>query len=172
VHMETHLLNGVGNVRPGEGEVLECACQAPVRRRVGDWGAVVFRELRLGVNRRGAGLAVGHSSPLQDVEDVLTLMQEETLGPAFGSDAEEVMEGSQVLHRKLPLKGDDYALQEVGGGNREDNVVDVDEEVDAVLAPPVDEEGCVRLGLNEADGGQIGGEAAEPGSRRLLEAVE
>jgi hypothetical protein len=74
VHMEAHLLNSVGDVEPGEGEVLECACQAPVRRRVGDRGAVVFRELRLGVNRRGAGLAVGHASPLQDVEGVLALM--------------------------------------------------------------------------------------------------
>jgi hypothetical protein len=30
----------------------------------------------------------------------------------------------------------------------------------------------VRLGLDEADGGQVGGEAAVPGPRRLLEAVE
>jgi hypothetical protein len=134
-------------------------------------GAVVFRELRLGVNRRGAGLAVGHASPLQDVEGVLTLMQEETLGPVFGSDAEEVMERPQVLHRKLPLEGDDGALQEVGGRGGEDNVVDV-EEVDEVLASSVDKEGCVRLGLDEADGGQVGGEAAIPGPRRLLEAVE
>jgi hypothetical protein len=98
-------------------------------------------------------------------------MQEESLGPTFGSDAEEVMERPQVLHRKLQLEGDDCALQEVGGGCREDNAVDV-EEVDEVLAPPVDEEGCVRLGLVEADGGQIGGEVAIPGPRRLFEAVE
>ena len=86
------MLNSVGDVGPREGEVLEGACQAPVRRRISDRGAVVFRELRLGVNRRGAGLAVGHASPLQDVEGVLTLMQEESLGPTFGSDAEEVTE--------------------------------------------------------------------------------
>jgi hypothetical protein len=38
VHMKAHLLNDVGDVGPGEGEVLECACQAPVRRRVRDRG--------------------------------------------------------------------------------------------------------------------------------------
>jgi hypothetical protein len=38
-------------------------------------------------------------------------------------------------------------------GCREHNVVDVEEEVDDVRVPPVDEERGVRLGLDEADGG-------------------
>jgi hypothetical protein len=37
-------------------------------------------------------------------------MQEETLGPAFGGDAEEVMERPQVLHHELPLEGNDRTL--------------------------------------------------------------
>jgi hypothetical protein len=32
------------------------------------------------------------------------------LGPTFGGDAKEVMERPQVLHRKLPLEGNDRAL--------------------------------------------------------------
>jgi hypothetical protein len=110
VHMKAHLLDDIGDVGPGEGEVLECACQAPIRHRVDDRGPVGLRELRLGVNRHGAGLAVGHASSLQNVGGILTLVQEETLGPTFGSDAEEVMERPQVLHRKLPLEGEDRAL--------------------------------------------------------------
>jgi hypothetical protein len=109
VHMEAHLLDGVGDDGPRESEVLERACQAPVRRRVGDRGPIVLRELRLSVYKRGAGLPVGHASLLQDVDDVLALVQEDTLGPAFGSDAEKV-ERPQVLHRKLLLEGDDGAL--------------------------------------------------------------
>jgi hypothetical protein len=38
------------------------------------------------------------------------LVQEETLGPAFSGNAEEVMEGTQVLHRKLLFEGDDRPL--------------------------------------------------------------
>jgi hypothetical protein len=110
VHMEAHLLDGVGDVRPGEGDVLERAYQAPVRRRVGDRVPVVLRELRLSVDRHGARLAVEHASPLQNVDGVLALVQEETLGPVFSGDAEEVMERPQVLHRKLPLEGNDRAL--------------------------------------------------------------
>jgi hypothetical protein len=36
--MQSHLLNGVDDVGPGEGEILERAGQAPVRCRVGDRG--------------------------------------------------------------------------------------------------------------------------------------
>jgi hypothetical protein len=171
VHMKAHLLNGIGDVRPREGEVLEHICEALVRHRVGDWRPVILRELRLSVDRRGAGLVVEHASPLQNVDGVLTLVHEEMLGPTFGSDAKEVVERPQVLHRELPLERDDRALQEIGGGCHEHNVVDV-EEVNDVLAPLVDEERCVRHGLDEADGDQMCGEAAVPGPRCLLEAVE
>jgi hypothetical protein len=54
VHMEAHLLDGVSDVGPREGKVLERACQAPVRCRVGDLGPVVLKELCLSVGRRGA----------------------------------------------------------------------------------------------------------------------
>jgi hypothetical protein len=47
VHMEAHLLDDIGDVRPGEGEVLEHVGQAPIRRRIDDRGAVVLRELCL-----------------------------------------------------------------------------------------------------------------------------
>jgi hypothetical protein len=54
-------------------------------------------------------------------------VQEETLGPTSGSDAEEVVERPQILHRELPLEGDDRALQEIGVGRCEHNVVNVEE---------------------------------------------
>jgi hypothetical protein len=93
VYVQAHLLDGVGDVGPREGEVLERAGHAPVGRRVGDRGPVVLGELRLSVDRRGAGLAVGHVSPLQDVDGVLALVKEEPLGSAFVSDAKELVEG-------------------------------------------------------------------------------
>jgi hypothetical protein len=66
-------------------------------------------------------------------------MKEETLRPAFGGDDEEVVKGPQVLHRELPLKGNDRAPK-VSGGCCEHNIVDVEQEVDGVVAAPVDEE--------------------------------
>ena len=50
VHMETDLLHGVGDVRPGEGEVLKGTGKAPVPGRVLDRFTRVLRELRLRVD--------------------------------------------------------------------------------------------------------------------------
>jgi hypothetical protein len=60
------MLNGVGDVGHGEGEVPRywSTDLASIGRHVGDQGHVVLRELRLSANRCGAGLAVGHASPL------------------------------------------------------------------------------------------------------------
>jgi hypothetical protein len=142
VHVKAHLLDGVGDVWPGEGQILQHTCEALVGYRVSDRWLVVLRELRPSVNRRGVGLAVGHASPLQDVKSILALVKEEPLGPSLGSDAEEV-ETSQVFHRELPLKGGDRAMKKVGSGRREHDVVDVEQEEDGVVAAPVDEHGRV-----------------------------
>jgi hypothetical protein len=42
---EGTLLDGVGDVGPGEGQVLKHASEAPVGRCVGDRGPVVLRAL-------------------------------------------------------------------------------------------------------------------------------
>jgi hypothetical protein len=68
VHVKEHLLDNIGDVGSGECQVLESAGEAPVGRRVGIRGPVVLGELRLSVDGRRAGLAVGHASPLHDVE--------------------------------------------------------------------------------------------------------
>jgi hypothetical protein len=102
-------------------------------------GPVVFRALRLSVDRHGAGLAVRHASPLQDVEGVLALVKKETLRPLLGDDAEEVVEMPQVLHRELTLKGDDRAPKKIDTGRHEHDVVDVEHQVDDVVTAPVDE---------------------------------
>jgi hypothetical protein len=76
VHVQAHLLGGVGDVGPREGEILERVGQAPKRHCIGDRGPIVLRELRLSVDRRGAGFAVGHARG------------EGALGPSSRSPAE------------------------------------------------------------------------------------
>jgi hypothetical protein len=69
---------------------------------------------------------------------------------------------AQVLHRELALKGDYRALKKISTVHREHDVI----------AALVDEKGRVQLGLDEAEGGKLGGEATVLGSWRLLEAVQ
>ena len=80
--METDLLNSVGEVRPGEGEVLQSAGQTPVDSRISHRITQINRQLRLSVDGSGAGLAISHPSPLQDIEGVLSLVKEKTTGEA------------------------------------------------------------------------------------------
>jgi hypothetical protein len=50
MHVEAHLLDGVGDVRPSEGEVLESLDQATVGSRVADGSPCVGGDLGLSVN--------------------------------------------------------------------------------------------------------------------------
>lgn len=62
----------------------------------------------------------------------------------------QVVQLTQVLHRELPLEGGDDALQKVMGRGREDDVVDIEEELCCVQAATKDEQGGVHLGLDKA----------------------
>jgi hypothetical protein len=81
VHVEAHLLDRIGNVGPGEGEVLESPSQAAVGSRVADGGRHVGEDLGPSVDRCGAELAVAHASTLKDVSSILALVEEEAVGP-------------------------------------------------------------------------------------------
>ena len=56
--METDPLNSVGEVRPGECEVLQSASQTLVGSRISHRITQISRQLRLSVDRSGAGLGV------------------------------------------------------------------------------------------------------------------
>ena len=87
--METDLLNSVGEVRPGEGEVLQSAGQTPIGSRISHWSTQISRQLRLSVDWSGAGLAINHPSPLQNIEGVLPLVKEKTRRARLNSDTED-----------------------------------------------------------------------------------
>jgi hypothetical protein len=81
MHVETHLLDSVGNIGPDEGEVLERPNQATIGSRVAEGGPHVGGDLGLSVDRHGAGLAVPHASTLKNVPSILALVEEEAVGP-------------------------------------------------------------------------------------------
>jgi hypothetical protein len=75
VYVEAHLLDCVGNVGPGEGEVLESPNQVAVGSQVADGGPHVGGDLGLSVDRRGAGLAVARAGTLEDIPSILALVK-------------------------------------------------------------------------------------------------
>ena len=124
--MKAHLLDGVGNVGPGEEEVLKGPGKTPVAGWIGDRGAGC-REFALRIHGSCAWLAFNHASAFKDVDGVLSLVEEQALGTALDGDPQKVVERPQVLHRKLMLEAGDDATQEPIGGGGEHNIFDVEE---------------------------------------------
>jgi len=65
VHVEADLLNSIGNIWSGEGEVLECACQAAKISRIRERCTINCRNLGVGVSRSRKRFAVCHTSPIK-----------------------------------------------------------------------------------------------------------
>ena len=147
--METDLLNNVGEIRPGEGEVLQGTGQTPIGSRISHMSTQISRQLRLSVDRSGAGLAISHPGPLQDIECVLPLVQEKTRRARLNSDAQEVVELTKILHSKLLLQGGDDALKQLLTGGCEHNIIDIEQQICSLIPTAVDEERRVRLGIGE-----------------------
>jgi hypothetical protein len=75
MYVKANLLNYICDVRPGEGEVLKGTGETPVCSGVGHWGAFSLGQLALSIDRSGAGVAVSHPSPLQDIPSILPLVK-------------------------------------------------------------------------------------------------
>jgi hypothetical protein len=172
VHVEAHLLDRVGNVGPSECEVLESPNQTAVGSRVTYGDPHGGGDLGMSVDRCGAGLAVPHASTLKNVPSILALVKEEVVGLLLYCDTEKVVKRVEVLHRELLLKSCSGTLETLRARGGEDDVANVEQQVSSVGVAVVDEQRGIRLGLHEAQGDQVGGEAVVPRSRHLLQAVE
>jgi hypothetical protein len=75
MHVKADLLNCIGDVRPGKCEVLKGTGETPVCSGIRHWGALSLGQLALSINRSGAGVAVSHPSPLQDIPSILPLVK-------------------------------------------------------------------------------------------------
>ena len=60
MHVKTDLLNGIGEIRPGEGQVLQGTGETPVGSRISHGIIQISRQLRLSVDRSGTWLAISH----------------------------------------------------------------------------------------------------------------
>jgi hypothetical protein len=81
-------------------------------------------ELGLSVNRGGRRMTLSHARPLEEIDGVLSLRQEQAVGG--DGDAEEVVKSAQVGHGELRLEASHESLQKSGSRGGEDDVVDVE----------------------------------------------
>jgi len=62
MHMKANLLDGVGDVRPSEGQVLESTSKTPKLRGISNWGAICSRDLGVRIHWSQTRLAIRHMS--------------------------------------------------------------------------------------------------------------
>jgi hypothetical protein len=117
-------------------------------------------------------VTLGHARLLKKIHRVLPLAEEEPVGGASDEDPQEVMELPKVCHGELRVKAIDDAMEQSIRGSREDDVVDVQQQVGTGAALSVDKEGGVGGRSDEAELSNVRGEALVPRPRGLLEAIE
>ena len=127
--METDLLNGISEIRPGESEVLQGSSKTPVGSRISHGITHINRQLRLSVDRSGTGLVISHPSPLQNIKCILPLVKEKARRARLNSNTQEVMELTKILRRKLLLQRGDDALKQLH------NVINIEQQVGSLIPP-------------------------------------
>jgi hypothetical protein len=73
VHMETYLLDSIGEVRSCECDILQSPSKTTVKRRIRNRGACGGRQFGLSIDGCGDWLAFTHAGTGKDVKTVLTL---------------------------------------------------------------------------------------------------
>lgn len=103
-HVEAHLLNSIGDVRPNESEVLKGSCKAPVGSGVTNWSTSTQGDLRLSVHWSITQLIVHHVGTLKYVKSILSLLKEQRMGAVLNCNAKELVKLTKILHSKLLLQ--------------------------------------------------------------------
>jgi hypothetical protein len=73
MHVQADLLDSIGNIRPGEGQILKCTTKAAIGSGVSNWRTSICRDFGTSINGGGAGLAVIHSVAAENVQSILPL---------------------------------------------------------------------------------------------------
>jgi hypothetical protein len=90
----------------------------------------------------------------------------------LNSDPEEMVEHTQILHRKLVLKSGNDAAEKWLTGGGEDNIINIEQQVRSVSSMVIDKQRCIRLGLHKPQCQQKSSKPMVPRPGCLLEAVK
>ena len=89
-------------------------------------------------------MALGHADVLKEIHHVLSLRQEEAIRGTGNGDPEEVMKVPKICHGELRVQAVGDAAKKISRRRREDEVVDVEQQVGNTAALFVDRGRCPR----------------------------
>ena len=99
-------------------------------------------------------------------------MKKEPIGASYHLNAEEVVQRAEVLNGELSAEASSMLAKELGRGSRQDDVVDVEQEVSGRRSLVVDKQGDVGASSPEPKLLQKTGDPPVPGARGLLQPVQ
>jgi hypothetical protein len=79
MHVKTDLLDCVGNVRPGESEVLSSTHKAAIICRISNSRTTISRGFGASVNRGRARFAISQAMTSQDIQSILPLGEKNSI---------------------------------------------------------------------------------------------
>jgi hypothetical protein len=118
MHVETHLVDGIGDIGYSERQVLQGADDTVILRNIGGRRASGGICFRLGVDWRGRKLVIHHSGVIQNISVIGCLMEMKTMLISLNLDAEEVVQRTQVLHCERALQTIDDTMEKHQGRHR------------------------------------------------------
>jgi hypothetical protein len=134
--VEADRLDGVGDVRAGERQVLKGPGEAPEVSQISSRRPGLNRDFGLCVHRRRNQLVVHHASSLKNIESKLTMSEEEPVHPMLYEDSQKMTERPEILHGEFLLE-DRYGLLQKCCG--EDIIINVKQQVYCICAAPENE---------------------------------
>jgi hypothetical protein len=103
--MEEDLLDGVGDVRTGERQVLEGLGEAPEVSWTNNRRPRLDGDLGMHVHQRRNQLVVHYVNSLKNIVGKLTLCEEDPIRLILYEDSQKMMEGLEILQGEFPLEG-------------------------------------------------------------------
>lgn len=70
------------------------------------------------------------------------------------------------------MQGSDCAAKKRGIGGRHNNVINIEQQINNLIASVVDEQRSVRLGFNKPERQEVGGKPTVPSAKSLLQTVQ
>jgi hypothetical protein len=127
MHVQADLLDSIGDVRPGECEILESTSKTAISSRVFNRWTSISRHFGTSVDRGGARFAVAHAMASKYVQCVLSLGEIHAVFLSLNSHTKKMMDGPKIFHSKFFLQCIYNLLKERLRGGSQDNIVHIEE---------------------------------------------
>jgi hypothetical protein len=117
-------------------------------------------------------IAIKHHGALEKLMSILALVKKEPIRSTDHLETEKVMERPQVLDGELSAKAISKPSKKIGSAGRQDDVVNIEQQVGGLGAVSEDKQRGVGARRLEAKLVEEGRDALVPGARRLLQAIQ